>query len=366
VIRCLAALLASTLAAAEPSLHGLFRDRFAIGMALSAADIRDPAAVALAARHIGIATAENALKMAPVQPREGVFAFADGDAFVDLCRERGWRAVGHALVWHQQAPEWIFRGPDGAAAGRDLLLARMRAHIAVVAGRYAGRIEAWDVVNEALADGDGAEDLRDSPWSRACGPDFIVEAFRAAAAADPGARLFYNDYNIESEPKRSRAVRLVRRLRAAGVRIDGIGIQGHWGLEWPPVAHIDEAVRAFAAEGLEVHISELDIGVIPQRAAGADLDARAATGADPWRDGLPAAVAEAQARRYGEIFRCLVANADRIGHVTFWNVYDGRSWLNDWPVRGRTDHPLLFDRALAPKPAFWAVVAAAGGREEGP
>lgn len=345
--------------AAEPSLDRAFAGRFAIGMALGARESADPAVLELAARHISAATPENIMKPGPLQPREGEFAFAAADAFVELCSARGWAVYGHTLTWHIQVPPWMFAGPDGAPASRDLVLARQRAHIAAVVGRYAGRIRAWDVVNEALADGKGSEDLRDSPWSRACGWDFIPNAFRSAAAADPRAQLLYNDYNIESGAKRERALRLVARLRAEGCRVDGIGIQGHWTLDHPPVAEIEAGIRAFAAAGLAVHITELDISVLPRMAAGGDLLAQDATGADPYRAGLPDAVQERLARRYAEIFACFVRNAVAIERVTFWGAHDGASWLNDWPVKGRTDHALLFDRALRAKPAFAAVLAEA-------
>jgi endo-1,4-beta-xylanase len=355
----LLAALACLATAAEPSLAQAFAGRFAIGMALGQRETADPAVLALVARHATAVSPENIMKPGPLQPRPGAFSFAAADAFVALAAERGWTVYGHTLTWHIQGADWMFTGPDGAPAGRESVLERQRTHIATVAGRYAGRIRAWDVVNEALADGGGAEDLRDSPWSRACGWDFVPNAFRAAAAADPQAQLLYNDYMIESEPKRSRALRLVARLRAEGCRVDGIGIQGHWTLDHPPIADIEAGIRAFAAAGLAVHITELDVAVLPRQAVGADLQARDGTVADPYRDGLPPAMQERLARRYAEIFACFVRNADAIERVTFWGAHDGASWLNDWPVKGRTDHPLLFDRALQPKPAFAAVLAEA-------
>ncbi len=342
----------------EPSLGARFADAFPIGMSVSGRVLRDPAAWALVRHHARVLTSENDMKPHRIMPTAGSATFARADRFMAASASAGLPVIGHTLVWHIQAPPWFFADiPDGSATAA-VVLDRLRGYIGTVAGRYRGRIQAWDVVNEALADGPGDRFLRDSPWSRATGEAFLIEAFRAAAAADPGAKLLYNDYEIESEPKRSRVIRLVRLLRAAGCRIDGVGIQGHWTLEHPRIAVIDAAIKAFAAEGLEVHITELDVTVLPRHAEGGNLLAVAtATDADdPFRAGLPPEIQGRLAERYRELFACFLANRKTIARVTFWNVHDGDSWLNNWPVQGRTDHPLLFDRNLLPKPAFQAVL----------
>jgi endo-1,4-beta-xylanase len=337
-----------------PALHAAFADRFAIGMGLSARDAADPAVLDLAARHAVVVTAENEMKPAAFVRDDGRLDTAQADAFVAIAARRNLAVHGHTLLWHSSAPAWFFAAPPGA--GKAPTRERLDAYCRAVVGRYAGRIGSWDVANEVLLDGPGDGLLRDSPWTAAGGLDCLVTAFTAAAAADPAATLIYNDYEIESEPKRGRALRLVAALRAAGCRVDGIGIQGHWTLDHPRIAVIDAAIAAFAAAGLQVHISELDVTVLPRSFTGADVQRTAINSGDPYRTGLPTKMQQRLAAHYAELFRCFLRHPGVVRRVTFWNVHDGRSWLNDWPTQGRTDHPLLFDRAMQPKPAFFAVV----------
>jgi len=226
---------------------------------------------------------------------------------------------------------------------RDTLLARLRDHIHTVVGRYRGRIKGWDVVNEALND-DGT--LRQTPWLAGLGEDYIAQAFRFAHEADPDAELYYNDYSLENAPKRRGALDLVRRLRDEGVPIAGVGLQGHDRMDWPTPAQQDSTIAAFAALGVHVMITELDIDVLPP-----DLN--------PYPDSLPDSVQAALAGRYAALFAVYLRHADAITRVTFWGVSDGDSWLNNWPVRGRRNYPLLFDRLHRPKPAFDAVIGVA-------
>jgi endo-1,4-beta-xylanase len=235
----------------------------------------------------------------------------------------------------------------------------MRTHIHAVVGRYKGRIHGWDVVNEAL-DNDGS--LRNSPWLRIIGEDYIAKAFEFAHEADPSAELYYNDYSLDSAPKRHGAVRLMQSLRARGVQIAGIGLQGHYKRDWPSVAEVDSTIGAFAALGLKVMITELDVDLLPRPAGLRDeqVSTRVAysEGLDPYRLGVPDSVRTVLARRYADIFAVYLAHRDAITRVTFWGVTDAGSWLNGWPIPGRTSYPLLFDRQGSPKPAFDAVLAA--------
>jgi endo-1,4-beta-xylanase len=251
----------------------------------------------------------------------------------------------------------VFQDAAGQPVGRDTLLARMRDHIMTVVGRYKGRIKGWDVVNEALNE-DGT--LRDSPWRRIIGDDYLVKAFQYAREADPAAELYYNDYSLENPAKRDGAVRLIRMLQDAGVKVAAIGTQEHNKMDWPSAADVDAMIRAFAATGVKVNVTELDVDVLPRatRAQGAEVSDRAAlqAGQNPYSAGLPDSVQQALARRYAELFRVYLAHKDVMDRVTFWGVRDGDSWLNNWPVRGRTSYPLLFDRQGRPKPAFDAVV----------
>ncbi len=329
----------------------VFNEWFELGAAIPGAGLSEAERRLLFA-HFGAVTPENNMKPVSVQPSEGRFTFGPADALVDLAAAAGLAVHGHTLVWHQQCPDWFFLDGD-VPAGRELVLERMRTHIGTVAGRYAGRVRSWDVVNEALSDGGGY--LRQSPWLKSIGEDFIAEAFFAARQADPGAELYYNDYNIERRAKRAKALRLVRELRQRDVPIDGIGIQGHWQLDRIPFEEIEEALVAFHGEGLKVMITELDIDVVRRGGAGADVAAGEEGGDDPFAEGLTPEVQQRLAAQYAELFALFLRHHDKISRVTFWGLHDGRSWLNTWPRR-RTNHPLLWDRELQPKPAFRAVV----------
>jgi endo-1,4-beta-xylanase len=262
--------------------------------------------------------------------------------------------VGHVLLWHQQTPAWVFAGEGGKKADRDTLLARLRSHIATVVGRYRGRIGGWDVVNEALEE-DGT--LRKTPWLEAIGEDYLAKAFEFAHEADPDAELYYNDYNLWKPAKRDAAIRLVAGLKAKGLRVDGIGEQGHWGIDDPPLPAIDAAIAAIHASGTKALVTELDMDVLPRDPEmwGADLTKkatiRAATNVYP--NGLPPAVQQQLARRYADVFTLFLKHG--VGRVTFWGVTDATSWLDNFPIPGRVNYPLLWDRDGREKPAFAAV-----------
>jgi len=216
------------------------------------------------------------------------------------------------------------------------------------------------VVNEAI-EADGS--LRKSPWLQIIGPDYIARAFEFAHAADPEAELYYNDYDEWKPGKRQTIVSLVNELREKGIRIDGIGMQGHWGLDYPELEEAEKSIETFAALGLKVMITELDVTVLPHasRQTGADIaqNYELRKELNPWPDGLPDEMQEKLASRYADIFALFCKHADKIDRVTFWNVHDGNSWRNNWPVRGRSDYPLLFGRQGKPKPAFYAVIKTA-------
>lgn len=352
--------------AKTPPLKDAYRGKFLIGTVLNypALQGQAPLDISLATTHFNALTPENSMKPDSLQPREGQFQFTDGDRLVEIARQHKATAVGHVLVWHQQTPGWFFQGPGGQPVGRDLALARMRKHIATVVGHYKGRVQQWDVVNEAISDGQG-EVLRPSPWLKAIGDDYIVEAFRAAHQADPKAILIYNDYNLELGYKRPKALQLLKSLKDQKVPVHAVGIQCHWRLDYPSLTEVEDSIRQYAALGLKVMITELDMGVLPTRYRGADISTREAmtpemrATMDPYTTGLPGDVAERQADRYRQTFAMFLRHQDVIRRVTLWGTHDGNSWLNNFPVRGRTEHALLFDRAGKPKPAFFAVRQAA-------
>jgi len=351
-------LAAATSAASgeAPALKDLAPKTMRIGVALNQkqSDGKDEAGLAIAVRHFNSITPENLLKWEAVHPGPDRYNFEPADRYVELGRSRGMFVVGHVLLWHQQTPAWVFAGEGGKRADRDTLLARLRSHIATIVGRYRGRIGGWDVVNEALEE-DGT--LRKTPWLEAIGEDYVAKAFEFAHEADPDAELYYNDYNLWKPAKRDAAIRLVAGLKAKGLRVDGIGEQGHWGLDDPPLAAIDAALAAIRASGTKALVTELDMDVLPRDPDmwGADLSKkakiRAATNVYP--DGLPAAVQEKLARRYADVFTLFLKHD--VGRVTFWGVTDATSWLDNFPIPGRVNYPLLWDRKGREKPAFEAV-----------
>jgi endo-1,4-beta-xylanase len=303
-------------------------------------------------------TPENCLKPDAVQRVEGQFRFNQGDAFVDFAASNHLQVVGHCLVWAKddRTPAWFYR--DGSnAASAEVLVARMKTHIQKVVGRYRGRIATWDVVNEALDD--GTNYLRSSGWSQACSEEFIVKAFEFAHAADPHALLIYNDYNNELANKRAKLIRLVHSLRERKAPVDAIGLQGHYELDRIPFADIEATLMAMRELGIKVVVSELDIDVIPRgrwwQDGGKYRDELSKV--NPYAEGCPPEILRRQAEQYGQLFGLFRKYSDIIARVSFWDLHDGQSWLNYFPWR-RVNHPLLFDRAGRPKPAFDAVIAA--------
>jgi endo-1,4-beta-xylanase len=327
------------------TLREKFDWAFYIGASLGGLlpDDYTPAEISLIRDQYSVVTPENCMKPHAIQPREGEFNFTQADALVAFAAAHGKRMTGHTFIWHHACPDWFFL--DGEApASRDRVLARMRTHIHTLAGRYRGQIMGWDVVNEALDDGDAY--LRDTAWLRAIGDDYVVQAFRFAREAVRDCDLYYNDYNIEIPAKREKTLKLLADLADAGVRVDAVGIQGHWGVDSVAFDDIDTAITAFARTGRKVMITELDLSMLPWDTSGAD----------PYVDGCPDDLLARQAEQYAELFRLFLSHRDVITRVAFWNPHDGRSWLNSHPYK-RTNYPLLFDRQCKPKPAFHAVIA---------
>jgi endo-1,4-beta-xylanase len=323
-----------------------------IGCALGTQDIDNPPLARLVARQFDCLTADNQMMPAKLVDESGRYTFADGDRIADFAQDHGLKFFGQMFVWHHVTRAWLFEDARGRPLPRAQALSNLRSYILAVGRHYRGRVTAWNVVNEALSDEPG-EYLRPTPALRAIGDDYIAQAFAFAQEADPGAELYYNDYNVEEPAKRAQALRLLRSLRARGLRVDAIGIQGHWTLGFPELSAITDSLKQFHQAGFKVFITELDIDVLPRTVSGADL-ATVEHGPDPFRNGLPAEVQAALARRYAEIFAALL-NPSPAEMITFWGPDDGRSWLNDFPVRHRINYPLLFDRSLRPKPAFYAV-----------
>jgi endo-1,4-beta-xylanase len=289
---------------------------------------RDPAYAATLLREFNAITPENALKWGPVHPAPHRWHFDPADRLVEFAEAHRLRIHGHALVWHRQLPGWLT-----PALSRRAVVQALTSHVETVVGRYAGRIAAWDVVNEAVAD-DGRR-LRDTFFLRTCGAGHIAEAFRLAHAADPGARLYYNDYGAEGAGPKSDAVyALVRRLLDEGVPVHGVGLQMHLRATHPPEpAAITANVARLRALGLEVRISEMDVRI--RRVRQGDPLARQHL---VYQDAIAACV-----------------GMSGFTDVTFWGVTDAHSWIHR---AFGNDDPLLFDRDYAPKPAYFGVRAA--------
>jgi endo-1,4-beta-xylanase len=349
-----------------PALKNVFKNDFLVGVAVNDAIVSgmDPKAAEIVEQQFNSTTPENVMKWALIHPEPDQYNFAPADRYVAFGEKNHMFIIGHNLVWQDQIPPWAFLDSAGHLLGRDAMLARMKDHIMTVVGRYKGRINGWDVVNEALSD-DGT--LKETKWLKTVGPDFIAKAFEFAHEADPNAELYYNDYSLEKPAKRDAVVRLIRDLKSKGLRIDGVGIQGHWGMDYPDPNDFDAFVDSVSTLGVKVMVTELDVNILPTisnyQGAQVGMHAEFEKKLNPYPTGLPDSMQQKLADRYAEIFSMILKHADVITRVTFWGVYDRTSWLNNWPIPGRTNYPLLFGRDYQPKPAFFAVVKTAESKK---
>ncbi len=330
-----------------------FADKFFIGTAMNAREItgEDSSAVEVIKKHFNAIVAENCMKPGPIQPREGEFNWDLPDRMVAFGEANNMFITGHVLLWHSQAPRWLFTDSLGNTVSPEVLTQRMKDHIYTVVGRYKGKVKGWDVVNEALLD-DGS--YRKSRFYEILGEEFIPLAFQFAHEADPDAELYYNDYNEWYPGKVEAIVKLIRQLRERGLRIDAVGMQGHIGMDHPTIEEYENAIMAYGNAGVKVMVTELDMSILPfpDRNVGAEVSADFDYQAklNPYTEGLPDSVSVAWNNRMGEFFDLLLKHADLVTRVTAWGTTDHSSWKNNWPVRGRTDYPLLIDRNYQPKP----------------
>ncbi|MCX2836644.1 endo-1,4-beta-xylanase [Salinimicrobium sp. MT39] len=346
------------------TLKGAFEDKFYIGTTLNAWQImgRQPEELKVATENFNSIVAENIMKSARIQPKEGEFNFELADEFVKIGEENNMHIHGHTLIWHSQAPDWFFVDKDGNTVSKEVLTQRMKDHIHTVVGRYKGRIHSWDVVNEAIED-DG--NYRNSKFYQILGEDFIKLAFEFAHEADPEAQLYYNDYSMAMPGKRAGVVRMVEKLEKEGITVNGIGMQGHIGLNHPDIREFEKSLEAYGNLG-KVMITELDLSVLPSPwgDAGAEIsdNYEYEDKMNPFPNGLPADVEQQFTKRYVEFFELFLKHQDKIERVALWGVNDGNSWKNNWPVRGRTDYPLLFDRENNPKPVVKELIELAAAK----
>ena len=336
------------------SLKDVYKKDFYIGTALSANQIeqKDAKVNSLICKEFNAITAENIMKSMFIHPQKDKYDFALTDKFVAYGKKNKMYIHGHTLIWHSQLAPWMAQIKDSTE-----MKAFMKDHITTIVSKYKGRIDSWDVVNEALNE-DGT--LRKSVFLNTLGEQYLIDAFKLAAAADPKTDLYYNDYNNEEPAKREGTINLIKKIKAAGGKVDGVGIQAHWRLESPSLEEIEKSILAYSAIGVKVAFTELDITVLPNPwdLKGADVNQNFEGSAkmNPYPESLPDSVQEKLAQRYSDIFKLFLKHKDKISRVTFWGVYDGQSWLNDWPIKGRTNYPLLFDTQLKPKKAYNALI----------
>ena len=245
----------------------------------------------------------------------------------------------------------MFTDANGKTVSRETLIGRMYNHIMTVVDHYKGKVKGWDVVNEAIED-DGS--YRQSPYYKIIGPEYIELAFQFAHEADPNVELYLNDYSMSKPGKRETYCKIIRNLKAKGLRIDAIGMQSHNGYDYPDYTEYEKSIEAFANEGVKVMLTELDMNMLPnpQGFGGAEISQKFELQKkfNPYVNGLDKKAQKLFNQRYLDLFKIVERHKDVISRVTFWGVNDGHSWLNGWPVPGRTNYPLLFDRDNQPKP----------------
>lgn len=325
----------------DKGLKDYYKNYFPIGVAVTPRNLSGDEAQ-LILKEFNSLTPENAMKMGPIHPKENEYYWKDADSIVNFAQHHGLKVRGHNLCWHNQTPAWMFKDENGNQVTKEVLLQRLKDHITTVVNRYKGKIYAWDVVNEAISDKPD-EYLRNSLWYQICGEEYIAKAFEYAHEADPDAILFYNDYNQIAAVKREKIYKLVKSLKDAGVPISAIGIQAHWAVNEPSRAQLDSTIQELSGLGLPLQITEMDISVYPkEHIARAERPEDADTAFTSERENK-------QMEIYKMCFDLFRKYKSDISGVTFWNISDKYSWLNNFPVRNRKDYPLLFDRNLQRK-----------------
>jgi endo-1,4-beta-xylanase len=343
------------------TLKDAYNGEFLIGVAVNTLQVDgvDSLAQSVIKQHFNAIVAENCMKSGMLQPKQGTFNFSDADKLVAFGEANNLFVTGHCLVWHSQAPHWFFTDKDGNDVSRDTLVARMKTHIQTVVGHFKGKVKGWDVVNEAIED-DGS--YRQSKFYKIIGEDYIELAFRFAHEADPDCELYYNDYSMSKPERRNAVVKMVQNLQKKDVKIDGIGMQAHCTLTYPTITDEEASIEAFCRLGVKVMITELDVSVLPNpfenNTADVNQSAEYKEKLNPYRKGLPDSANQALTNRYLDLYNLFLRHKDCVSRVTVWGVSDKGSWKNNFPVWGRTDYPLLFDRNNQPKPVVEVLIEA--------
>lgn len=335
---------------AEPSLAKTFEDKFLIGAAINTNQSFgfDKEGVRVIKQHFNSIVAENCMKHESIHPEENRYTFETADAFVAFGEANNMAIIGHCLIWHSQCAPWFFTDNEGKLVGPEILKQRMKDHITTVVTRYKGRIKGWDVVNEAIVE-DGS--YRKSLFYQILGEEFIPLAFQYAHEADPDAELYLNDYGMNVPGRRDTYVKVINDLKERGLRIDAIGMQGHMGMDYPTVEEFEKSLLAFAGTGIKVMITEWDMSALPTVNHTANISDTVAfhKAMNPYPDELPDSVSAIWNQRMKNFFNLFLKHSDKITRVTAWGISDGDSWKNNFPIRGRKEYPLLFDRNHEPK-----------------
>src|SRR5690606_12234578 len=314
------------------TLSNDYEDAFYIGAAINRFQIegRDSVMANILANEFNSITAENEMKSMNIHPQRDTFNFEVADKFVELGEKNNMFIHGHTLIWHSQLSRWFREIEDSTE-----FATAVESHVKDIVERYKGRIDSWDVVNEALNE-DGT--LRESIFLEKMGEDYLASAFKWTSEIDPNTDLYYNDYNMTKPSKRQGAIRLVKNIMDQGIKVDGIGMQGHWHLERPSLEEIEQSILDYAALGVKVAITELDISVLPnpEDLEGAEISQNFENSEllNPYKEGLPDSIQVKLANRYKDIFKIFLKHKDKISRVTFWGVSDGHSWLNGFYVSG--------------------------------
>ena len=326
-----------------------YKDYFSIGVAVNQRNVSNPDQIALIKKEFNSITAENDMKPGEIHPKEGVWNRERADKIANFCRENGIKLRGHCLCWHSQFADWMFTDSKGKPVKKEVFYERLREHIHTVVNRYKDIVYAWDVVNEAMADdgrswpGREQSPYRQSRHFQLCGDEFIAKAFQFAREADPNALLFYNDYSCVDEGKRERIYNMVKKMKDAGVPIDGIGMQGHYNIYFPSEEQLEKAIVRFKELVNHIHITELDLRM--NQEMGGQLHGFSRGEAKP----IPAYMNTLQTDQYARLFKVFRKHKDVIDCVTFWNLGDRDSWL------GVNNHPLPFDENYRPKACYRAI-----------
>lgn len=340
-------------------LKDVFKEDFLVGAALNTAQItgKDTAGLRILTTHFNSIVAENCMKSEVIHPVEGEFNFTLSDQFVDLGEKHNMFIIGHALIWHTQLARWFCVDEKGDNVSPEILKERMKNHITTIVSRYKGRVKGWDVVNEAILE-DGS--FRKTKFYEILGEEYIPLAFQYAQEADPEAELYYNDYNEWYPGRREAVIRLIRTLKERGIRIDAIGMQGHLGMDSPSIEEYEKSIQDYAKEGVKVMITEFELSILPQprEGIGADLAVNIdyQKELNPYTEGVPNSVQIEWNERMLSLFNVFIRNSDYISRVTLWGISDRDSWKNNFPVFGRTDYPLLFDRENKEKPVIEMII----------